>query len=82
MKKKFKYILKSLLFFYFIIGLILSVNTGITTDELPNLYIWNLNLEAIKDFLDLTIPVIKIYIITSGDIKVLVFTTFLIHIYF
>ena len=51
MKKKFKYILKFLLYFYFIIGLVLSVNTGITTDELPNLYIWNLNLEAIKNFL-------------------------------
>ena len=51
MEKKFKYISKFLLFFYFITGLYLSVNTGITTDELPNLYIWSLNLEAIKNFL-------------------------------
>ena len=50
MEKKFKYISKFLLFFYFITGLYLSVNTGITTDELPNLYIWSLNLEAIKIF--------------------------------
>ena len=67
MKKKFKYILKFLLYFYFIIGLVLSVNTGITTDELPNLYIWNLNLEAIKNFLGFNDTG---YIITSGDIKV------------
>ena len=50
MEKKFNYILRLFLYFYIIFGLFLSVNTGITTDELPNQFIWNLNLEAIKDF--------------------------------
>ena len=38
------------LFLYFIIGFYFSINTGITTDEIENLYSWTLNLNAIKDF--------------------------------
>jgi len=38
------------LFLYFIIGFYFSINTGITTDEIENLYSWSLNLSAIKNF--------------------------------
>ena len=50
MKKKSKYILNLFLFLYFVLGFYLSINTGITTDEIENLYSWSLNLEAIKEF--------------------------------
>ena len=50
MKIKSKYIFNIFLSFYLIFGIYLSVKTGLTTDELPNQYIWTLNLEAIKDF--------------------------------
>ena len=50
MKIKSKYIFNIFLSFYLIFGIYLSVKTGLTTDELPNQYIWKLNLEAIKDF--------------------------------
>jgi len=50
MKEKSKYIFNLFLFLYFIFGFYLSINTGITTDEIENLYSWSLNLEAIKEF--------------------------------
>ena len=50
MKIKTKYIFNIFLSFYLIFGIYLSVKTGLTADELPNQYIWKLNLEAIKDF--------------------------------
>ena len=50
MKIKSKYIFNIFLSFYLIFGIYLSVKTGLTTDELPNQYIWKSNLEAIKDF--------------------------------
>ena len=50
MKIKTKYIFNIFLSFYLIFGIYLSVRTGLTADELPNKYIWMLNLEAIKDF--------------------------------
>ena len=53
MKIKNKYLLNSSLFIYFIIGFYFSINTGITTDEIENLYSWTLNLDAIKNFLGL-----------------------------
>ena len=52
-KKKHKilnYIFNLFLFFYIIVCLYLSVNTGITTDELVDQYKWSLSLNAIKDF--------------------------------
>ena len=50
MKIKGNYIFSLFLFLYFIFGFYLSINTGITTDEIENLYSWTLNLAAIKDF--------------------------------
>jgi len=50
MKKKIDHIFKAFLFFYFIFGFYLSINTGITADEIENLYSWTLNLDAIKNF--------------------------------
>ena len=49
MKEKSKYIFNLFLFLYFIFGFFLSINTGITTDEIENLYSWSVNLEAIKE---------------------------------
>ena len=49
-KKKSNYIFNLFLFFYLIVGLYLSVNTGITTDELTDQYNWTLSRDAIKDF--------------------------------
>jgi len=49
-KKKSNYIFNLFLFFYLIVGLYLSVNTGITTDELLDQYHWSISLNAIKDF--------------------------------
>ena len=49
-KKRSNYIFNLFLFFYLIVGLYLSVNTGITTDELEDQYKWSLSLNAIKDF--------------------------------
>ena len=48
-----KYLLNSSLFIYFIIGFYFSINTGITADEIENLYGWSLNFDAIKNFLGL-----------------------------
>ena len=50
MRIKKRYILNTFLSFYLIIGFYLSINTGITSDEIVNLYIWSLNLDAIKEF--------------------------------
>ena len=49
-KKNSSYIFNLFLFFYLIVCLYLSVNTGITADELEDQYKWSLNLNAIKDF--------------------------------
>ena len=48
--KRLNYIFNLFLFFYLIVCLYLSVNTGITTDELEDQYKWSLSLNAIKDF--------------------------------
>ena len=48
--KRSSYIFNTFLFFYFIIGLYLSVNTGITTDELTDQYNWTISFDAIKYF--------------------------------
>ena len=53
MKIKNRYLLNSSLFIYFIIGFYFSINTGITTDEIENLYSWTVNFDAIKNFLGL-----------------------------
>ena len=50
MRTKYDYIINFILLVYFIFGYYLSINTGITTDEIENLYSWSLNLSAIKDF--------------------------------
>ena len=50
MKIKGNYIFSLFLFLYFVFGFYLSINTGITADEIENLYSWTLNLAAIKDF--------------------------------
>ena len=50
MKIKGNYIFSLFLFLYFAFGFYLSINTGITADEIENLYSWTLNLAAIKDF--------------------------------
>ena len=49
-KKNFNYIFNLFLFFYLIFGFYLSVNTGITADELIEQDNWRNNLEAIKGF--------------------------------
>jgi len=51
MKIKSKFIFNLFLFFYLIFGIYISVNVGMTTDELPNHNIGILNIEAIKDIL-------------------------------
>lgn len=50
MKVKNNYIFNTFLLFYFIFGFYFSIKTGITTDELENLYSWQLNLQVIKEF--------------------------------
>ena len=50
-KKKSDYMFNLFLFFYLIFGFYLSTNTGISIDEPVDLYIWKLNVEAIKYFL-------------------------------
>ena len=50
MKIKGNYIFSLFLFLYFAFGFYLSINTGITADEIENLYSWTVNLAAIKDF--------------------------------
>ena len=49
-KRKSKLPFKFFLFFYFILGFYLSINTGISTDEFIDQYNWQLSLGAIKDF--------------------------------
>ena len=51
MKIKSKFIFNLFLFFYLIFGIYISVNVGMTTDELPNHNIGILNIGAIKDIL-------------------------------
>ena len=49
-KKNSDYLFNIFLFLYLIVGFYLSTNTGISTDEPLDQYLWNLNAEAIKDF--------------------------------
>ena len=51
MKIKSKFIFNLFLFFYLTFGIYISVNVGMTTDELVNHNIGILNIEAIKDIL-------------------------------
>ena len=51
MKIKSKLIFNLFLSFYLIAGMYISINVGMTTDELPNHSIGLLNIEAIKDIL-------------------------------
>ena len=51
MKIKSKFIFNLFLFFYLTFGIYISVNVGMTTDELPNHNIGILNIEAIKTLL-------------------------------
>ena len=51
MKIKSKLIFNLFLFFYLTFGIYISVNVGMTTDELINHNIGILNIEAIKDIL-------------------------------
>jgi len=53
MEKTINYIFRAFLFLYFFLGIYLSINTGITTDEIENFNSWTLNLAAIKDFFGL-----------------------------
>ena len=54
-----------ILFFYLILGLYLSVNTGITADELTDQYNWELRRDAIKDFFNIINGIISRAIITN-----------------
>ena len=51
MNFKYKLIFNIFLFLYLLIGMFISINVGMTTDELPNHSIGILNIEAIKDIL-------------------------------
>ncbi len=51
MKLKSKFFFNLFLFIYLLFGMYVSVNVGMTTDELPNHSIGTLNIEAIKDIL-------------------------------
>ena len=51
MKIKSELIFNLFLFFYLILGMYISINVGMTADELPNHSIGILNIEAIKDIL-------------------------------
>ena len=48
--KKGNHLIKIFLFLYLIIGIFLSVNTGISTDEFIDQYNWKLSSDAIKNF--------------------------------
>ena len=50
MKNQYKLIFNIFIIFYVIFGIYISINTGMTTDELPNHAIGVLNIEAIKYF--------------------------------
>ncbi len=51
MSKNFKNIIVSVLTFLFLVGIYLSINTGISHDEFHEHQNWQINLKAIKDFL-------------------------------